>query len=360
MEPGDGDEADFPYHNEKWRSKPMRKNYDSERIREIFDLTLELADITSATAKCSKSEGVFWDTILKLWKEKEKSIGCNIMYATLYRLYWGCWLKNIESNMKVRRLCELVAEELQERKDILKLIEHKRGFMTPYNAVMKSKSPYSARGKQWKSEFYAAFLKNRTNYHLYGGERVVERLDLWQISMTELEEMKANAAARYRYERFMRLISKLIPESANWDFDAWANENNILAALQLRFGIDFHKKWELFDDMLHLMIWTGEEASYDNRFLNVKELPIIVAKVIWPERTEETIEAMFRTACSGMKRFFQSDFSHAACDGPQAHYLQRQFIDSWLYKQIKAWNNSDDYSLCHETRKYLFDFEMGN
>ena len=74
----------------------MRTNYDSDRMREIFDLTLELAGITTGSVKSSKSESAFWDTILKLWKEKEDVIGCNIMYVSLFRVHWGCWLKKIE------------------------------------------------------------------------------------------------------------------------------------------------------------------------------------------------------------------------------------------------------------------------
>lgn len=337
----------------------MRKNYDSDRVREIFDLTLELAGIAPGTAKRSKSEAVFWDTILKLWKEKENVVGCNIMYASLYRLHWGCWLKNIESNMKARRLCEVVVKELQERKDILELIDRKRGFMTPWNAVMKSRTPFAVSGKRWKSEYYADFLKNRLDSSLYAVERFAEKLDLVNTKTYQFEEMKNHAMAKYRYERFMRLITKLIPESRCWSFEEWADENRIIDSLKLTMGIDFRNNWQQFDDVMRLLVWSENPSGYDRGMLSIRDVPFSVVKAIWPDNTEARVEELFMTACLDMRRHLQYEFTYANCVADNAYYLERQFIESWLYKQIKAWSHGDGYRLNHEIKKFLFDFEMG-
>lgn len=337
----------------------MRKNYDSDRVREIFDLTLELAGITPGTVKNSKSESAFWDTILKLWKEKENVIGCNIMYASLFRVHWGCWLKKIESNMKVRRLCELVVKELLERKDVLKQIKTKRGFTTPYNAVMKSHTPYSTVRKRWKSERYAAFLKDRMNYILYGGEREIEKLDLVRTGMAEIEEMKTNAMTRYRYDRFTNLVMKLIPESNNWHLEDWANENKILEAIQLSLGIDLRNNSKLFDDIIYIMVLTERSVVYDRGLLCVEELPFAVAKIIWPENTERTIEVLFQTAYLDCKKYLARASAYSPCSAADAQYMIQRLKNSWLYTLISEWNENGTFSLESTTKKCLFSLGIG-
>ena len=265
----------------------------------------------------------------------------------------------LASEWHPRRLCEVVVKELQERKDILELIDRKRGFMTPWNAVMKSRTPFAASGKRWKSEYYADFLKNRLDSSLYDVERFAEKLDLVNTKTYQFEEMKNHAMAKYRYERFMRLIMKLIPESRCWSFEEWADENRIVDSLKLTMGIDFRNNWQQFDDVMRLLVWSENPSGYDRGMLSIRDVPFSVVKVIWPDNTEARVEELFMTACLDMRRHLQYEFTYANCVADNAYYLERQFIESWLYKQIKAWSHGDGYRLNHEIKKFLFDFEMG-
>lgn len=359
MEPGDGDEADFPYHNEKWRSKPMRKNYDSERIREIFALTLELGGVDPKTVRRSKSEVIFWNTLLKLWKKKEIVIGCDIMYASLFLLFWGCCLKQIKANMKAQRLCSLVLEELLERKDIVEMLKNKMSFKRAYNNARWSSSPYVVGDESLSARYYRDFLEDRMMFILFGGERIINNLDLYSTGMDELIELKKKAMARYRCEEFMRLITKLIAESCSWHDEDWLNENNIITALQLKMGIDFSKNYKLFDRMFELMIWTDDNVSYNRKMIYIDEMPLTILKAVWPGNTEEIIEEMFRTACCDLKNLYPNEFSLANSSGENAKHELKFFVRSWLYKQIKVWNESKTYHLNIETKKCLFSFEMG-
>ena len=238
-------------------------------------------------------------------------------------------------------------------------MKKKTSFRQSYNNARWSSTPYVMGDESLSSRFYRDFLEDRMNCILFGGERIINNLDLYSTSMDELKELKEKAMARYRCEEYMRLISKLITESCSWRVEDWLNENNIVSALQLKMGIDFRKTDELFDRMFEFMIWTDNNVAYTRKMIYIDEMPLAILKVIWPGSTEEIIEEMFRSACCDLKNLYPNEFSLSNSIGENAIHELKFFVRSWLYKQIKVWNESETYHLNIETKKCLFSFEMG-
>lgn len=100
-------------------------------------------------------------------------------------------------------------------------------------------------------------------------------------------------------------------------------------------------------------------GRYTRKMIYIDEMPIAILKVIWPGSTEEIIEEMFRSACCDLKNLYPNEFSLSNSIGENAIHELKFFVRSWLYKQIKAWNESETYHLNIETKKCLFSFEMG-
>ena len=165
----------------------MRKKYESEELKTIYELTNALCSIDSTIATRSTTADRYWSYILKMWKTHTDAIGCNIMYNILFSIRWGVLPKDTPQKPDLIKLIELAKAEFLKHSQEMRIAKSKNVFKAAYTAVMKSTSPHASPGKHWRSRYFQKFLEDQLQYKLYGGDVIVENLNLVDTPMFEIE-----------------------------------------------------------------------------------------------------------------------------------------------------------------------------
>ena len=336
----------------------MSKKYDSPEIEAIFNLTIKLSGIDPSTVKRSKSADRYWSFVEKLWKDSADKIGGNVMYIILFHIHWGCYPQGTPTNPDFCQLVKLAEAEFLKHTDEMGLAKSKQVFRSGYTAVLKSRSPYVTRKKCWQSLRYKEFLKNRTLFKLYGGQMVVENLNLVKTPLYIIEDMKNRAKIRYKYEKFKRTVIRLLPCAETWTVGDWANEQSIIGEMQKAFSINYADQWEDFDDLMEMLGEVEEKEPSMYRVLGVSTFTYDMAKRVWPTNTDATLEEMFLYYGTKYKQYASRAKGNSPYSYEESQDMRKCILDSWLYQVINEWNENETHMLSDETRKMLFDISL--
>ena len=340
------------------KSNSTNKFHDSEELSQILKLTMKLSGYGEISCRRSKSAVAYWDRVIKMLKMNQSSIGYNAVYAALYCTHWGTYPTDLPNNRDLRLLVDLLRSKFETTSSDMKWAKEKQLFSSSLTAVLKSNSPYQAKSKKWHSKYYARFLELKTRVKLYGGEYTVEHINLLETSLQDFADMQERARARAEYETVKGTLIKLIPVATGWSDDAFSNDHAILTYMRQAYGVDYAKEWKDFDALLYALeaMRNGQNEHY---LLAVDNMPLSVARVIWPVDTEKNIERIFCEFCTLFKNYV--DFFEAHGDEPEdLHKGRDEFMASWLYRQIMTWYKDKTYQLSGETRSWLLSVSMGD
>lgn len=336
----------------------MKNKYDSPELEAIFDLTIKLSGINPATVKCSKSANRYWSFIEKTWKNSSNTIGGNVMDIVLFHIHWGNYPTTMPQNSDFLKLIELVENEFLKHTREMEIAKSKQVFRSAYTSAIKSKSPYVKKKHCWSSQMYKEFLQNKTLCKLYGGQTIVEKLNLVTTPSHVLADMKSRAMTCYRCEQFKTRIKQLIPAANLWLDEEWANEQNILTNLQNIYGVNYAIEWQDFDGLINMLdaLSTAEPSMY--YVLTVKNFPYEMARAIWPTKTEENLEKLFIHFYKKYKKYMSHAKGYSACSYADVLSMRDMIINSWLYRELYSWYENKTHSLSNETKKTLLDISL--
>lgn len=339
------------------RKSTAKSKYEDKNLIDIFELTIRLSGIDPETAVRSKSADQYWSSIEVVWKIYSERIGINVMYAVLFFIHWGSWPKVVVENAELLTLCEMAKSEFLKHTEEMKIAKGKRVFTSARTAVLKSKSPYVANKRMWKSMEYKKFLESKTDYRLFGGEITAE-FNLLQTTAWEYEAMRKSAYIRYRYEQFKRIITRVLPCASSWTDAEWSNQENIINGLYAEHAINYAVEWGDFDCLIQA--WnslTKDDTDIKEALdiIKIKHLPLSMAKQIWKDETEKHIEDLFLYVCHMYKEHGRGIVHFSSSGFENIQKLREEVTSSWLYKLVYNWDTSDDYKLSHKTRKALFE-----
>ena len=332
--------------------------YDSVELAEIFNLTLCLCKIDAKGKRRSKTACRYWERVVQLWKNNVDTIGYNVIYAALYSIYWGIYPLDMPKGADLLRLIELVKLEILKVNEDTRMLKERQFFGSTLTAVMKSGSPHAKSGKGWKAKSYRKFLNDHIKYRLYGGEYVIEHLNLLSTPHSEFEELKRNAHTRKRYEDIKGNIIRVLPEAKAWSDEMFLNEAYLLDRLKAAHGIDYSRKWYDFDCLIEAIEYVDRRAFGQYMILNMEKVPMDLARIIWPNETEACIERLFNDVFTS-----QIDCMYMlGADRPYGRGYEDNVTllkQSWLYCQIEQWRENKTYAISDETRRLLFNFALG-
>lgn len=336
----------------------MKNKYDSPELEAIFDLTVKLSGINPTTVKRSKSAEQYWSFIEKTWKNSADAIGGKVMDIILFHIHWGCYPTPIPQNADFLKLLELAENEFLKHTREMEIAKSKQVFRSAYTAVMKSKSPYAQQKRCWASETYKEFLQNRTLCALYGGQIVVEKLNLATIPAYVLSDMKSKAMTCYKYEQFKKRIKQLLPVASAWSDEEWVNEQNILTNFQNMYGLNYAVEWQDFDSLMYTLGELKKDEPSMYYVLSIKNFPYQMAQAIWPTNTNQKLEELFIHFCEKYKKYMSRAKNYSACSYEDALRMRDMILDSWLYKELYSWYENKIYVLSQEARKNLFGISL--
>ena len=261
-----------------------------------------------------------------------------------------------DSNLE--KLVTLLSNEFLKVTKDLEQAKQRQFFNSSLTQVLKSHSPYLVK-KQWKSEVLASFRESKTNYRLYGGEIVVKDLNLLNTSMDEFRDMKARARVFAHYSNIKNFLIKFIPAAKSWSDDEFSDDSKILNSLNQAYGVDLDWCRENFDQLYEA--YTQNIGKKDNLYLylHIKTLPIGLRKIIWPQNTDAEIDKLFIGIYNQCAQYISYAKKHQYNYTNAISITQQRFHESWLYNQIREWNDSGSYTLSHETKICYFNLDLG-
>jgi len=336
----------------------MKNKYDSHELEAIYDLTIKLSGINPMTVKRSKSAERYWSFIEKTWKNSADIIGGNVMDIVLFHIHWGSYPTTMPQNSDFLKLIELVENEFLKHTREIEIAKSKQVFRSAYTAVIKSKSPYVSQKHSWASEEYKEFLQNRTLCKLYGGQIIVEKLNLASTPIHILADMKNKAMTCYRCEHFKERIKQLIPTASLWSDKDWANEQNILFNLQNVYGINYAIEWKDFDNLINMLDELPKDEPSMYYVLTVKNFTYQMAQALWPTSAEENLEKLFIHFCKKYKKYMSYAKSYSACSYADALSMRDMILNSWLYRELYSWYENKTHNLSNEAKKMLFGISL--
>lgn len=336
----------------------MKKKYESTELEAIFDLTVKLSGINPSTVKRSKSADQYWSFVLRTWKNSADVIGGNVMYIVLFHIHWGCYPPHIPQSADFLKLITLAEFEFLKHTREMEIAKSKQVFRSAYTAVLKSKSPYAPQKKCWVSVKYKEFLQNRTFRALYGGQVVVENLNLAVTPTHILTDMKNRAITCYKYELFKKRITQLLPWAGTWSDEEWLNEQNILVNLQNVYGINYAIEWEDFDMLMDMIGEMSKDEPSMYSVLSVKNFPYQMAQAIWKTNANQKLEELFSHFYKKYKVYMSRAKSYSACSYEDALSMRDMILNSWLYKEMYSWYENKTHALSPKVSKMVFNLAL--
>lgn len=148
-------------------------------------------------------------------------------------------------------------------------------------------------------------------------------------------------------------VGTIIPVTQQWDAQTWADDNNIVSAIQELYGEDSISIIENYDSIIAYLdyrIRKNRSGSFFGSVISIQDIPDSLQRRIWPEKTVEKICKLFLSTC------------HRLCKEPTScgdMLARRDFKDSWLYRQVQTWIAEDiDFKYPHKIRKAFMDVTL--
>ena len=172
-----------------------------------------------------------------------------------------------------------------------------------------------------------------------------------------------------QYESYEKIVARFIPEVKNWTRDQWGDDLNVAAALEARYGVDYvsNERGNDYDRLIMLcreLDYWGDTNDAIWYAANIEQLPLDMAKVLWPVAVEDNVTKLFLAAYDATVRYENSGqlcldkknkYFH-----PVGHFEREALKASWLYQNVSKWYMAGKYTGQQEkdVKTALFDLEM--
>ena len=170
---------------------------------------------------------------------------------------------------------------------------------------------------------------------------------LWKIRYSKLKYASEGENYKQGILEYESAIKKVIPDARLWDESYWYNERHIYDALTELYGVDYSDDFVEYGRILLLLmkhnagelIYARAEAWFAS---NIKRMPMSLAKVIWPDNTEDKITEMFLWAAeeAEIQAASNDQATFSAREAQEMHpvgvFEYRTLRTSWLFEPVYA------------------------
>lgn len=311
-------------------------------------LTLEVCELSEFPEGTFSDKGNRWIELKNAWNRLLEGEAFGVFLDVVHRAMWGfpyCW-----GNPKHEEIVRIVAYEMVRERDAFEVWDTCDEYEAAIYVPVDDTSPWLADLPEYNcSEHHYEYLTTRMLYRLRFSKR---------------KYRKERKACEDAWGEYIRCIGKIVPASKNWNEVQWANENNIHNEIQRLYGIDYREDMDSYHKLYSMLTLNGEnrlqrlflESWYAS---HVKELPIALARVIWPKNTESIISQMFMIASTGAEKTRTSLGIIADNGATVGVYTYQSLRESWLYKWMyEVYGGLKNDETVKTVKRMLFDVAM--
>lgn len=328
-------------------------NSDDQRYAEIYRVTISAMGAENYK-KYYKDTGNRWLDIAKVWNRCYRKPLHAVFFYVFHKIFWGVYPDILLEN-NFRYLLTLVENEIMAGADAVEAWRRWPIYGKCLVEVLDAMESYGTEeiGIHFMEHYH--YLSCRTRCIVLGSKQqgIKYGKDLIDCQM------------------YKETISRLIPASTDWNSEKWGNDMNISSAIEDLYGVAYATSdagQTDFDRIIRMLCCDIGRDRPDSDFCwyaaNISELPVKMAKVIWPLEYEDVVVAVFLEAYKRTKAYIEAGLPYAwkkaRYINPVGHYEMSTLKNSWLTKCILEWmaNGKDFGSKNSSTRSAVFDLQM--
>ena len=315
----------------------MKLLTETDRYQAIHDLVLRVCNLSELPEEYSDPEDDQWINIVFVCDDYSGYEDCELFYAAVHKIRWGQYPDRGYTEIFKALLDLVVTELLRDGEAFNSWSHHETLHIALGDAEGQERAEFTDGPRCFTYE-HRAYLNGRMfNDVLYSKQSVVAEREIDKKEDVEL----------FEFERYEGVVLRLIPEAAAWDKYMWADERNVYDALLQRYGVNFNDHAKSYNELIRCLtdFWAPYCEEYREvvfpleNSLNINVLSYGLAKVIWPNLTEDTLANLFlriyknveKCGCiNGESPMRRKLFSNRSLDG-------EVLKNSWLAKVVSEW-----------------------
>lgn len=314
---------------------------DTINFTTAYELTLKLLDLPLNINLCSRGPKRRWLDLAYLWLAEEDTLGCNILYAAIHKIYWGRYPDNVKDE-DLKKILLIVETELLSAKNAFNAWKHHLNYRWAFDYIVRySNKSDCKRGPSHHSMATARYLYCRAFNLIVYKDAAPPALNLVTDSSARIRSVRAHTQIRAYAYGYESVIKRLLPEASTWSAKEWSDDRVLFSALKKTYGFDFSKNTDNFDSLIDFLMhdWAYGAKNTLGKAIIIKELPSSMISAIWPNDTLAHITSMYLTAHHRTKSVegrTRRDRLGRPIETKHTFSYER-LRDCWMHRQILSW-----------------------
>ena len=329
---------------------------DDEYFAWLYSLTMVVYDIGAKDAACSKGQKKRWSDLADIWGRCASGRGeFNLFVLALHKIHWGVHVANFPKNIPME-MVETVEAMLLQNGAPFNGWKRNKYYRSAFDEVVYQYRPVEGRVPTKRSDWYMRYIRNHTWLYVAYKREKPPTIDLANYTRAEFVSAKKHATIYAGYQSYKLVISKLIPESLDWDEADWLNEQLIYSRFKKIYGMPLKAFVNELDYVISFLVdlWYYDTTSVV-KLLRIKYMPDRLMEVIWPQRTQREVTNLLCLAYSRVKSantyLGKYDMKVHGCTWKKLH-------ESWVFNRCKEWVYSGELiDAAPRTKKIVFEIE---
>lgn len=324
----------------------MRSNAE-QRYTDIYKATLAAVG-EERYKKYYKDTGNRWLDIAKVWNRCYRKPLHAVFFYVFHKIFWGVY-PDIPFENNFKYLLTLVENEIMAGAEAFEAWRRWPIYRKCLVEVLDAMESYGTEEIGIHFMEHYRYLSCRTRCIVLGRKQQGIKYQVDSIT----------------YQCYEDNVSRLIPDAAHWEDEKWGDDMNISDAIENLYGIDYSAsdaRQRDFDRIIQLVSNRSSDCLW--YAANISELPVKMAKVIWPRDYEDIVVMAFLEAYKRTKAYIEAGSPYAwkktRYMNPVGHYEMSTLKDSWLTKLILEWmaNGKNFGAKINSIRSAVFDLQM--
>jgi len=319
----------------------------------LYEATLAACGLDEFPEGTFTGNGNPWIEMEEAW-ELLPGGSFGIFREAIHRIMWGIPSCNATT---YNDIVDVVVEELLKDGGASNIwTDDESACYAAYKYMCDALYPFIENDDYWFSLEHYKYLRDKM---------------MWKILYSKGGWGKGISSFKRRLTDYENAIKKLIPAAEKWEEDYWYDESHIHDEIFKLYGIDYRNDPVLGDIdygriLLILMNDEADESENKTREIwcacNISRMPFSLAKVLWPENTEEKIVEMMGAAVkeadpidivNGLKAGSKKDLLH-----PIGVFEFKDLRNSWIYNLMTRWVYSDELDKSFKDRVKKIHFNI--
>lgn len=335
----------------------MKLNYNTliangnKSFATLCQLTLTVSNITEFPQGTFTAKGNAWKELAKAWDSLLPFGSYGIFEEAVHRIMWS--VPTSAFDPKYEDLIADVVKELLTDGDAFAAWDSNIGCKTAVSTVTSDMQPYRTDADEYNCSI---------EHYCYVCDKA-----LYKIKHSKAKYASENKIYKEEISAYEGAIKKIIPAAEYWDDSHWSKESYAFDEILALYGVDYRMlPYEEYGRILLILMNSEEdiekyvlnEAWYAS---NITTLPMSLAKVIWPDYTEEDMLSIFWFASEMAIMQHNAGNPYAFLKEEEIHpiglFEKETVCQSWLYKEILSWAQIPG-KLDTSVKKRIFDLSI--